>query len=790
MFKKLLSEGLTAHQAGDLAKAGELYRKALALQPNNPDALNLMGVLMTQAGQFDVAINLLESAAKLAPDFAPVHVNLGNAYQAAGNLDDAILAFTAAKQADISVTEAHLNLASALIAANRADEALESLDIVIKLAPNATEGYNFKGNALAELGRLIEAAQNYELAVSKQDTFFEGWVNLGGIRLKLGDLNGAISALDSALDLNVTHVQTLSTWVEAMIQNGRAGEAESRIIQAITQQPKVAALHHILGVARKMCGQFDAAIGPIEGALKLDPVNADYHLALGDVLTACGRFEDAEAALQKALALNPDMDAAFGALAELYYDQGRTDEAIHALEQAGELNPSAPDYLSNMGAYLLDDGRTNEALAALDRAVTAHPEHVNTRNNRAATLRKLGRVDDAITDVRCALETAPDDGESLANLGLLLEMTGALDEAKDAARRALDVAPDSPHAHSIMGVVLKSLGDFKPAREHLQRALELDPGHVEANWSLALLQLLEGDFENGWWNYRWRWQLEHRPCPYPDRKLWDGGPLNGESILIHAEQGLGDALQFMRYVPEIAALGGRVTFACHAPLQDMLKRTFAQVNDVTIACHDDEAPATDWHAPLLGLPHLFGTELDTIPAPAPTIQRRDAGRCALPVHPKGDKGKLKVGLVWSGNPIQRNNHNRSAPLSALKDMIEGADACFYSLQVGGQDDDMAVLQGLDNMVDLSPLIHDFSDTADLVGQLDLVISVCTSVAHLSGAMGTPTWVMLAHVPDFRWLQDREDSPWYPAARLFRQPEPGDWQAVAARISAALPLFKP
>lgn len=785
MFKQALAEGLKAHQTGDLARAGEYYRKALGLQPNNPDALNLMGVLMTQAGQMDVAINLLESAARLAPDFAPIHINLGNAYQAAGRLDDAIAAFTNAKMADISVTEAHLNLASALIAANRPDEALKSLDLVIKLAPNAPEGYNFKGNALASLGRLAEAGKAYEQAVDKKSDFFEGWANLGGIRRDLGDIEGALEALDKALALNPGHLQSLGVWVEAMIQVQRTGAAERRIIEAIGKNPNVAALHHILGIVRKMAGQPDGAVQPLESAIRLEPGNVYFSLTLSEVFTLLERWEEAQATLNRVLMLHPNLAAAYGALAELYYAQNRVADAIEALEQAAQRDPDTPAYGANLGAYLLNAGRTQEALEALNRTLKAHPNHASALNNRAAVLRKLGRIEDAIVDVRTALNAHPDDSETLTNLAALLEMTGQLNAAFDAATQALAISPDNAAAHSAMGIILKAQGDFVAARKHLEQAVELNPRLADANWSLGLLQLLQGDFDNGWWNYRWRWKLEHRPCPYLDRKLWDGGPLHGESILIHAEQGLGDAIQFIRYLPEVAQLGGQVVFSCHRPLVDLLTRAFRYNDAISIVCHDDVIPMTDWHAPLLALPYLFGTDLENIPDARGLIVAREHKRTALPPHPKGDSHP-KIGLVWSGNPLQRNDRNRSAPLCVLAPLIENTDACFYSLQVGARKEDQALLASMTpHIVDLAPHIQDFNDTADLVDQLDVVISVCTSVAHLAGTMGKPTWVMLAHVPDFRWLLEREDCPWYPSARLFRQPTPNGWESVAAAIGDAI-----
>lgn len=791
MFKKLLSEGLRHHQAGDLPRAGELYRKALDLQPNNPDALNLMGVLMTQAGQNDTAISLLEIAAQNAPDFAPIHVNLGNAYQAAGRLDDAILAFTNAKMADISVTEAHLNLASALIAAGRADEALESLDVVIKLAPNAAEGYNFKGNAHLQMDRLDEAAELYAQAVEKNNDFYEGWANLGNVRTLQARFEEAITAYDRALTLNPAQADLWSSWTSAMIEAGRAGDAETRIIEAVTATPKVAQLHHALGVVRKMCGATEAAIGPLQHAINLAPTNPLYQIALGEVLMDCELFDEALSVIEKVAVFNPDLAAAQACKGLLAHHLGHPQDAVEDMTRAVGLDASNTQYQANLGAFLIENGEFDTALKVLNDLLSNHPKMVEALNSRASTLKHLGQFENALTDLQTAHAARPDDVKSLTNLAAMLEASGALNEAQAFAQRALELAPNNANAHSTLGIVLKAQGEFDRAQNHLEQAIQINPRQIEAQWSLSLLQLLQGEYENGWWNYRWRWALKHRPCPYMDRKLWDGGTLHSETIVIHAEQGLGDAIQFARYIPEVVELGGKVIFTCHPPLIELYKNAFANMGlskSVTVQPHDEPVPMTDWHAPLLGLPHLFGTTLDTVPKPGSLLQTPIHTRATLPDHPKPTGPK--IGLVCSGNPKQINNHNRSAPLSAFADLINQSEARFYSLQMGLNDTDRETLDGLDNLVDLAPGINDFTDTAKLIEELDVVISVCTSVAHLSGAMCTPTWVALAHVADFRWLLEREDSPWYPSVRLFRQSSPGDWSSVAQALGTAVSQWMP
>jgi hypothetical protein len=353
----------------------------------------------------------------------------------------------------------------------------------------------------------------------------------------------------------------------------------------------------------------------------------------------------------------------------------------------------------------------------------------------------------------------------------------------------MDIRPDLPESFSDLGVALAGLKRSREAASYYDKAINLDPEYAEAHWNKSLLFLLMGDFDSGWKSYEWRWKIPGLMRDLADfsQPLWLGQAefggiegLAGKTILVHSEQGLGDTIQFARYLLLLAENGARVVFELPAALFGAL-RGVTGVNDFVV--RGQTLPAADFHCPLLSLPLAFKTTLESIPSPGPYL-KADALKVKQWSERLGLKSSPRIGLVWSGNAQHKNDHNRSIPLELLLSRLpERFD--WVSLQRELREDDQRVLELHPHIRHFGDELEDFTDTAALCEQMDLVISVDTSVAHLSGALGRPTWVLLPHVPDWRWLLDRDDSPWYRCMKLYRQPAPGNWGSVMAQVAYSL-----
>ncbi|MBC9879007.1 tetratricopeptide repeat protein [Bradyrhizobium sp. INPA01-394B] len=430
-------------------------------------------------------------------------------------------------------------------------------------------------------------------------------------------------------------------------------------------------------------------------------------------------------------------------------------------------------------------GRYAEALECFDTFARLNPDVAPLYQTRGLCLQRLGRFEDARADFERSIALNPHEAETHKNLGTLHSRLGRMEQAFASFDRALALRPNFSAALNEKARALWSMQLLDEAFAAFHQSLAVDPGNADTTWNLALLQMLTGDFERGWRGREARWTapslgLAKREFSQP---LWLGDrPLAGKTILLHADEALGDSIQFARYAPMVAALGARVILE----VRPAVRRLLAGVSGVADCVDRSTTPslAFDLHCALGSLPLAFGTRLDTIPFAQGFLPPAPAERVEAWQERLGPHTRLRVGLVWSGDPVHNNDHNRSIGLQALSPLLD-CDVQFVSLQKGIRDQDRAFLGQRPDILDLTDQLTDFSDTAALVGCLDLVISVDTSVVHLTGALGEPVWTLLPFNPDWRWLLDRDDSPWYSSMRLFRQPARGDWASVVDRVRGEL-----
>ncbi|QNA99126.1 tetratricopeptide repeat protein [Massilia sp. Se16.2.3] len=458
----------------------------------------------------------------------------------------------------------------------------------------------------------------------------------------------------------------------------------------------------------------------------------------------------------------------------------RFPEALRDCERALALQPDHDEALRQRSRLLLQLDHFEAALVSIDKLLETNPEDAKALQLRALSLRESGQFEASLTTIDRALALAPDTYDFLLTRGLLLKAMLRLDEALVCFDRTVEKRPEEPAGHSNRGMVLADLGQFEAARAAYDQALTLAPDFVQARWNRALMHLLLGNFTQGWQDYESRWDFEalntFREKRDFDVPLWRGcESLEGKTILLHAEQGLGDTLQFCRYAPLVAARGARVILE----VQPALAALVASLPGVAqVVAKGDPLPPFDFHCPLLSLPLACGTDEASIPAPGAYL-RADGARCAEWAVRLGEKGRPRVGLVWSGNPGHRMDRYRSIACNMLKPLLlDGFE--FVSLQKEVRPLDRLALQ-MDGVRQFGEYLRDFSDTAAPVEQMDVVVTVDTSVAHLAGALGKPVWILLAGgtLVDWRWQMGREDSPRYPGARLYRQEVPGEWAPVLA-----------
>ncbi|MBD2437888.1 tetratricopeptide repeat protein [Nostoc sp. FACHB-110] len=465
------------------------------------------------------------------------------------------------------------------------------------------------------------------------------------------------------------------------------------------------------------------------------------------------------------------------AIAFQHQQAGRFFQAEQIYTQILQEQPNQVDALYLLGTLAHQSGKTEKAIALYRQALAVNPDLASVHSNLGIALKQQGLLQEAIQHYQEAIALQPNAAQFHYNLALVFQQQGNLATAQNYYRQATIIQPNYALAYNNLGLVSLQLGEIEAALSYYQTAIELQPNFAEAHQNLAEALLLIGDFDRGFAEYEWRWRVfAPEQLPNFTTPAWDGSALKGKTILLYAEQGLGDTFQFIRYADLVRDQGGRVIVACLAAQVELIK-TVPGVEEVFAL--DEELPEFHTQAPLMSLPYLLGTTVETIPASIPYISAPSSHNFRLAAAPDT---KLKIGIVWAGNPDNRHNIRRTSGLLPFIPLFKLPDVEFYSLQVGKSSQDLAQLPTDIKIQDLSSYLHNFSDTAAAIAQLDIVLTIDTSVAHLAGALGKPTWVVLPFIPDWRWLLHRDNSPWYPTMQLFRQEVAGDWAGVFAKVA--------
>lgn len=633
-----------------------------------------------------------------------------------------------------------------------------------------------EGN-LAEAEALYRQVLQPDLSYSENQRI-EALSWLGLIADQLNKPGESIAYLEQLLALRPDSAETHSNMAALLCKRGRLSEAIAHQQQAIALKPEDAEVHYNLGILLYENQQIPEATTCYRQAVALNPNHANAYNNLGIALYKQNQIDEAIDCYRRAIAANPHHANAHNSLGVALFRQGQVEESLLHYQQAVALKPDYFNAYNNLGTVLQNQGKLKEAMANYQKAIELNPGYASAYDNLGTILQGWRQLDEAIVNYRKAIELDPNSANAYNNLGSALKEKGQIEAAIACCQKALELQPDHPDAHNNYGSSLVEQGEFEAAIDHFEQAIQAKADHANAHLNLGIILLLLGNYERGLPEYHWRWKTKQcPPLRYP-HAFWDGSELQGKIILLTAEQGFGDTIQFVRYAPLVAQRGGQVVVAC----QSSLVRLLSTVPGIIRCVDRDKVDVqTHVHSPMLDLPMLLGTTLDTIPANIPYLTPADTP-IALEVPPET---RLKVGIAWSVNPDSSTAEKRSCPLSLFLGLLDLPGVALYSLQKVPPEADLAILQEHPRLQDLRQQLTDFADTAAAIAQLDLVITVDTAVAHLAGALGKPVWTLLAKVADWRWLREGEKTQWYPTMRLFRQIEAGNWPEVFERVAGVL-----
>ena len=596
----------------------------------------------------------------------------------------------------------------------------------------------------------------------------------------------ALQAFQRAWDLDDRCAEALYNQALSLTALGRLDEAIDRYTDALGLKPDFVEAYYNLGNVLKKKGHIEKAVENYAASIQLKPDFPEVYNNLGLCLKALKRCEQAVENYERAIALKPDFAEAYNNLGLTLQEQGLWEQAVERFESAIAIKPDHFGAHYNLGFALNAMGQLDRAEGHYRRSIQLKPGFADAHNNLGAILKARGRNEEAIFHFRTALECSCDKAGIYNNLGNALEKSGRIDEALEMIQRALAEKPDFAEAYNNLGVALHAQGKYTAAMINYETAIALRPDFAEAHFNRATVDLLHGNFSRGWRGYEWRFKKMHWQDIYPVRHnlpVWDGSPFAGKCLFVYDEQGFGDTIQFVRYLPQVKALGGTVILGTRKPLLTCLQGIEGVDEVVDRSAPGDPTAGCDFVVPLLSLPGIMGTGQNNIPAKIPYVH---ADMAKASYWKRKVKGRgFKIGLVWAGNPGHERDHARSIVFDDLANLADIPGIQVFGLQKGnaaGQ----AAGQSADNiLVNLGPELEDFSDTAAVMANMDLIISVDTAAAHLAGALGIPVWTLIYFSPDWRWMLDRDDSPWYPSMRLFRQPKCDDWQAVIRRVAHEL-----
>ena len=581
--------------------------------------------------------------------------------------------------------------------------------------------------------------------------------------------------------------------LKAAIQNHQAGnlqEAEQLYSQVLKENPDHPLALHSLGIVAHQKGQNDIASDLIEKVILSNPQVPQFYNTQGLVFEALDKIDAAICSYEKAISLNPDFAEAYLNLAIAFQSKGDFAAAVEKCKQIISLFGDLANVYNIMGYSLQQQEKLEEAIESYQKAIQLEPDFVEAYNQIGVILNTQEKYAQATENCKKALELDADYAEAHNNLGVALNGCEKYAEAMESYQKAIGLDSDYAQAYYNMGNCLRNQNRCEESIAIYKKAIQINPDYAEAHWNLSHSLLLTGNFSQGWDEYAWRRKPELKIITYPhkyEQPYWNGSSFKGKRLLVHYEQGFGDNLLFIRYLPMVKQRGGTVILEAREPLFKLFKQIDG-VDEFVRACPEGNAPDIefDLHTSPLDMPGIFGTTLETIPCKIPYLHAEPAPTAYW--RTRVDPEYFKVGLVWAGSDLYGNNQNRSCRLEHFAPLAKIEGVKLYGLQKGNAAKQVEELSSDMEVIGLGEEFEDFTNTAGAIENMDLVISVDTSVLHLAGAMGKNVWALIAFEPEWRWMLDRQESPWYPTMRLFRQKKRQDWDELFGRVGEQLEIL--
>lgn len=775
---------------GSLPEMEQEFQERARSEPDNADVQFVWGMLAYRRGRSAAAVDSISRAILLDPGNADFHHGLGIVQSALGRLDEAVVSSHKALRLRPEFDEALVHLASVLTAQGQLDKAAEILQAARQRRPNNAAVAAALAQIQARRGQLDTAVAVYLHALQLRPDDPDLHNELGIVYARQDRFEAAAIAYRAALQRRPDHADAHNNLGNTLRHLGRLDEAIACYNEALRLRPDYPEGYNNLGIAWRHKGAFDEAIACYRKALDLRPTYIDAHNNLGLALAARGRLEAAVISFEHATRLRPNDVESLCRLADGLADMNRLDEAVARYREALAHRPQEPRLHKNLGIALARQEKYDEAVACYREALRLRPDYPEAYNDLGIAYSRQHRHAEAIASYQEALRHRPRYPEVLNNLGNALRLSGEFAASIAYYRQALELRPNYADAYNNQGIALAELGRFEEAATSYTRCLQLRPDHVDAHLNRALTWLRKGDFRRGWAEYEWRWKKRgaQRAMVQP---LWNGTDPAGLRILLTTEQGLGDTIQFIRYAAELKRRGAETILECPEPLVKLM--AYCPGVDRVVP-RGQPLPEHDVYCPLLTLPGLTDTlDPERFPREVPYFQTDsalvDRWRRELEASPG-----FRVGINWQGNPGYGGDRHRSIPLAQFEPLARVPGVRLISLQKNHGLEQLEALGDRFSVLDLGRRLDTesgpFLDTAAVLTSLDLFITCDTSVGHLAASLGVPTWLALSAAPDWRWLLGREDSPWYPTVRLFRQADYMVWPPVFERMAEALAALVP